>query len=119
MRQELAAFRPDFTVVTTAPSYLFWRCAPPELRIPRQVIREVRDVAGIVIGVGPHSSTTPGATLAKLDAGVVVIGECEEVLPKWTGGWAAVDSICFRADGGGGVQGATDASNVLTRPALG
>src|SRR5687767_2550602 len=118
MRQELAAFRPDFTVVTTAPSYLFWRCAPPELRIPRQVIREVRDVAGIVIGVGPHSSTTPGATLAKLDAGVVVIGECEEVLPKLTGDWATVDSICYRADGGVRVQGATHASNMATLPPL-
>ncbi len=25
------------TVVTTAPSYLFWRCAPPELRVPREL----------------------------------------------------------------------------------
>src|SRR5712672_2554623 len=24
-------FSPDMTVATTAPSYLFWRCAPPEL----------------------------------------------------------------------------------------
>ena len=22
-------FAPDMTVVTTAPTYLFWRCAPP------------------------------------------------------------------------------------------
>ena len=34
-RRAVAAFRPDMTVVTTAPSYLFWRCAPPELRVPR------------------------------------------------------------------------------------
>ena len=34
---------PDFTVVTTAPSYLFWRCAPPELRVPqRDVARSPR-----------------------------------------------------------------------------
>ena len=33
------AFRPDFTVVTTAPSYLFWRCAPPELRVPQETVR--------------------------------------------------------------------------------
>ena len=26
------------TVVTTAPSYLFWRCAPPELRVPREFL---------------------------------------------------------------------------------
>src|SRR5215210_27743 len=30
------AFGPDRLVVTTAPSYLFWRCAPPELRVPQQ-----------------------------------------------------------------------------------
>ena len=36
VRDRVAAFRPDFTVITTAPSYLFWRCAPPELRVPRQ-----------------------------------------------------------------------------------
>jgi len=35
----VAAFQPDFTVVTTAPSYLFWRCAPPELRIPQALVR--------------------------------------------------------------------------------
>src|SRR4029077_13262712 len=28
------AFGPDFLVIPTAPSYLFWRCPPPELRVP-------------------------------------------------------------------------------------
>ena len=28
---EIEAFGADMTVVATAPSYLFWRCAPPEL----------------------------------------------------------------------------------------
>ena len=32
------AYAPDMTVVTTAPTYLFWRCAPPELRIPREFL---------------------------------------------------------------------------------
>src|SRR3978361_2557248 len=34
---ELRTFRPDIVVVTTAPTYLFWRCAPPELRVPQQL----------------------------------------------------------------------------------
>src|SRR6185437_2762397 len=43
----VADFQPDFAVVTTAPSYLFWRCAPPELRAPRDVIEAIeRDVHG-------------------------------------------------------------------------
>ena len=35
------------TVVTTAPTYLFWRCAPPELRVPRAAsAKRVRGVGG-------------------------------------------------------------------------
>src|SRR3954470_24530290 len=34
---------PDIAVLTTAPSYLFWRCAPPELRIPQQLVADLRD----------------------------------------------------------------------------
>ncbi len=34
-------FQPDFTVVTTAPSYLFWRCAPPELRVPQSLVQSI------------------------------------------------------------------------------
>src|SRR5947209_6719865 len=41
---QVTGFRPDFTVVTTAPSYLFWRCAPPELRVPQETINCIRDV---------------------------------------------------------------------------
>src|SRR5512133_755510 len=32
----VSEFAPAMTVVTTAPSYLFWRCPPPELRMPQQ-----------------------------------------------------------------------------------
>ena len=42
----VAAFRPDMTVVTTAPTYLFWRCAPPELRVPRATMQALRGVGG-------------------------------------------------------------------------
>ena len=81
---------PDFTVVTTAPSYLFWRCAPPELRVPQETVARLRDVGGTLVGVGPHASTTPRATLRKLGVDVVVLGECEEILPQLAGdrsGW--------------------------------
>src|ERR1700751_4849013 len=39
---ELDNFAPEMTVMTTAPSYLFWRCAPPELRAPRQTLAALR-----------------------------------------------------------------------------
>src|SRR5688500_6311203 len=81
IRTQVDAFRPDFAVVCTAPSYLFWRCAPPELRVPQEVIREIRHLAKSIVAVGPHGSTTPKAVQKKLQADVVVMGECEEVLP--------------------------------------
>ena len=45
-RRAGATSRPDVTVVTTAPSYLFWRCAPPELRVPQETIEALREHAG-------------------------------------------------------------------------
>ena len=80
----VAAFDPDLTVITTAPSYLFWRCAPPELRVPIEVVRALRAarVGGALVGVGPHGSTTPPTTLRKLGVDLVVIGECEEVVAR-------------------------------------
>ncbi len=80
IRERVADYRPDVTAVTTAPSYLFWRCAPPELRVPQAVVRAVRDVAGTLVAVGPHASTTPAATKRKLGVDAVIAGECEEVL---------------------------------------
>lgn len=80
VRAALGAFRPDATAITTAPSYLFWRCAPPELRVPMRTLAAIRDVAGSTIAIGPHASSTPSSTLKKLRADVAVMGECEDVL---------------------------------------
>src|ERR1041385_3314768 len=35
VRHRIDSFAPDFLVIPTAPSYLFWRCPPPELRVPK------------------------------------------------------------------------------------
>jgi anaerobic magnesium-protoporphyrin IX monomethyl ester cyclase len=82
VREALASFRPDATAITTAPSYLFWRCPPPELRVPMRALRSIRDVAGTSIAIGPHASTTPASTLEKLGADFAVVGECEGTLSK-------------------------------------
>jgi anaerobic magnesium-protoporphyrin IX monomethyl ester cyclase len=118
IRAQLESFRPDFTVVTTAPSYLFWRCAPPELRIPMLLITEIRDLAGTLVVVGPHASTTPRATLEKLGADAVVLGECEEILPQLTGDWGAVPSIAYTKAGKVVVQGTPHAANMTDLPVL-
>jgi anaerobic magnesium-protoporphyrin IX monomethyl ester cyclase len=118
IRRRVADFHPDFTVVTTAPSYLFWRCAPPELRVPQETVRAVRDIAGTLVAVGPHASTTPRTTLEKLAVDVAVLGECEEILPRLTGDWTSVDSICYRRDGRIVVQGTPHAANMDELPPL-
>lgn len=118
MRSRLAAFGPDFTVVTTAPSYLFWRCAPPELRVPQMVVQHLRDVGGTLVAIGPHGSTTPEATLRKLGVDVVVLGECEEILPQLTHPWPQVVSLCYWQAGVPQVQGIPHASDMSALPAL-
>ena len=79
---QVKGYRPDVTVLTTAPSYLFWRCPPPELRVPQETAADVRAHAGALLAVGPHASSTPRATLRKLQADAVLLGEFEEVLPR-------------------------------------
>src|SRR5207249_6237305 len=39
VKRRLADFDADFLVIPTAPSYLFWRCPPPELRVPQKWFR--------------------------------------------------------------------------------
>ena len=80
MADEVARFGAEMSVVTTAPSYLFWRCAPPELRVPRAMLDALGGRGGVTVAVGPHGSATPAAALRKLGVDVVVRGECEEVV---------------------------------------
>src|SRR3954466_3682276 len=118
IHEAIGWFRPHFTVITTAPSYLFWRCAPPELRVPAQLAAELSDIAGILVCVGPHASTTPRATLRKMGADVVVMGECEEVLPRLAGRWDDVDSICYLDGDRIHVQGTPHSTDMAAMPAL-
>jgi anaerobic magnesium-protoporphyrin IX monomethyl ester cyclase len=103
LETELWSYRPDVTVLTTAPSYLFWRCAPPELRVPMQTARMLRQYTERLFVVGPHASTTPGAVLGKIDADAVVMGECEAVLPELVetspAEYGRINSIAYRVRG--------------------
>src|SRR5436305_961427 len=53
LAEAVAEQAPDLTVVTTAPTYLFWRCAQPELRIPREFVDALEGRGGITVAVGP------------------------------------------------------------------
>ena len=118
----VAAFQADFTVITTAPSYLFWRCAPPELRVPQEAVRDLDGVGGTFVAIGPHGSTTPRTALRKLGVDVVVLGEAEEILPRLAGKaraeWGDIPALCYLQGGEPRVQGGPHASDVAALPAL-
>ncbi|HZH27431.1 MAG TPA: TIGR04295 family B12-binding domain-containing radical SAM protein [Azospirillaceae bacterium] len=119
LRDQVAAFAPDMLVVTTAPTYLFWRCAPPELRIPRQTLGALAGVAARTVAVGPHGSTTPRAALAKLGVDAVVQGECEDILPLLCDNdWSQVPSIAYRTPDGPVVNGGPAVGRFTDLPPL-
>ena len=81
VKERLDGFGEDFLVIPTAPSYLFWRCPQPELRIPQQWIAAL-DRSSKKVVIGPHGSVTPLATLRKTGADVVLRGEPDQTLPQ-------------------------------------
>ena len=122
LREAVADFAPDMTVVTTAPSYLFWRCAPPELRVAQDTVRALRGVGGMMVAIGPHASTTPRRTLQKLGVDTVVMGEAEEVLVRLAGiprrDWGSVSAITYRRGAEIVVQGGPHAGDMGALPSL-
>ncbi|WP_394889257.1 TIGR04295 family B12-binding domain-containing radical SAM protein [Mesorhizobium sp. AaZ16] len=120
LASRVADFSPDMTVVTTAPTYLFWRCAPPELRVPAEFLTALGDSAGATVAVGPHASATPAPTLRKLGVDIVVRGECEEVIAELASSrdWRNVASTAYLKDGRTIVNGPVHASSFVDHPAL-
>jgi B12-binding domain/radical SAM domain protein of rhizo-twelve system len=121
IRSAVARYAPDVAVVTTAPSYLFWRCAPPELRIPQEIVRDLRPVVETIVAVGPHASTTPAMTLRKLGADAVVLGECEDVLLKLASPpqtWEGIASVGLWRHDEPDVRGPVNTTNMTDLPAL-
>ena len=95
VRQRLTSFGEDFLVIPTAPSYLFWRCPQPELRVPRQWISALKSTSKVVV-IGPHGSVTPQATLAKTGADIVLRGEPDQILPQLASTpWEMVAGCCW------------------------
>ena len=116
----VAEYRPDMTVVTTAPTYLFWRCAQPELRVPRAFLDALAGRGGRTVAVGPHGSATPGSALGKLGCDLVVRGECEEAVVELAEGRAPaeIDGLAFRQGNETVVTGAPRSVAFADLPAL-
>ena len=70
------------TVVTTAPTYLFWRCAPPELRVPREFLTRSAGAAAARSRSARTARRRRSRRWRKLGVDVVVRGECEEVVAR-------------------------------------
>jgi B12-binding domain/radical SAM domain protein of rhizo-twelve system len=118
IESELRSFHPDMIVVTTAPTYLFWRCAPPELRVPRELTVGLRDLAPLLAAVGPHGSTTPRAALRKLAVDIVVMGECEQAILRLANGEREFAGLCFEDAGTIRTIGGPQAVPFSDQPAL-
>lgn len=115
---EVRAYQPDFTVVTTAPSYLFWRCAPPELRVPQEMLAALDGIGGKKIVVGPHVSTTPRAAMKKLPAEIGIMGECEEALLDLAMGKTEIIGTVERRGREPTLYGGPRAASFIEMPAL-
>ncbi|MBS3647546.1 TIGR04295 family B12-binding domain-containing radical SAM protein [Pseudaminobacter sp. 19-2017] len=120
LAERVAEFGPDMTVMTTAPTYLFWRCAPPELRIPAEFLNYLDDRGGRTVAVGPHGSATPGSTLRKLGVDIVVRGECEEIVAQLANGpdWREIPSTAYLRDGEVVSKGGVHASRFVDHEPL-
>jgi B12-binding domain/radical SAM domain protein of rhizo-twelve system len=100
VRRRLDRFAPDFLVIPTAPSYLFWRRPPPELRVPIEWFTALGQ-GRTSVAIGPHGSATPAATLRKTGCDVVMRGEPDQTLARLaTEPWEQVTGACFRRSDG-------------------
>jgi len=99
-RRRVCDFAPDFLVIPTAPSYLFWRCPPPEVRIPKDWFAAL-DGKSVKVAIGPHTSATPSAAMRKMNCHVAMRGEPDLTLPRLASEpWENIEGCCWRDDRG-------------------
>jgi B12-binding domain/radical SAM domain protein of rhizo-twelve system len=112
------AFTPDFLVIPTAPSYLFWRCPPPEVRVPKQWFAELGGRA-VKVAIGPHTSATPAATIRKLGCDIGLRGEPDQTIPELASKpWNEIAGCCWRDDSGMHVSPSLGVTNMQSLKAL-
>jgi B12-binding domain/radical SAM domain protein of rhizo-twelve system len=97
-KRQIDAFQPQYVVMPTAPSYLFWRCPPPELRVPMEWLRGLETQA-IKVVIGPHASATPGPTMRKTGCDVAFRGEPDQLIHQLAERpWSEITGCCYRAE---------------------
>lgn len=118
VRSRVRPFHPDFLIIPSAPSYLFWRCPPPELRVPMEWFGALGRGATKVL-IGPHGSATPRAALRKTGADVVLKGEPDQAIADLASRpWQEIDGCCWRDDGGEHISPSLGVVDMKTLKAL-
>ena len=111
-------FRPDFLVIPTAPSYLFWRCPPPELRVPQEWFSALRS-SGTHVAIGPHPSATPSAALRKTKCEIAMRGEPDQTLSQLARtSWHQIAGCCWRDDKGEHISSSLGVTDMKALTAL-
>jgi len=100
VRSKINDFAPDFLIIPSAPSYLFWRCPPPELRVPMEWFSALGGRSKKVL-IGPHASATPRAAMRKTGADIVLKGEPDQAIADLASRpWSEIDGCCWRDEQG-------------------
>ena len=117
-RARVRGLEADFLVIPSAPSYLFWRCPPPEMRVPRQWFAGIGGTALKVL-IGPHGSATPRAAMRKTGANVVLRGEPEQAIADLAAKpWSLIDGCCWQDEQGEHISAGLGVVDMRTLGAL-
>ena len=117
-RRQVAAFAPDFLVIPTAPSYLFWRCPPPELRVPIDWFKALKGKA-VKVAIGPHPSATPAATLRKTGCDVALRGESDQTIAQLADKpWDEIAGCCYKDESGEHISASFGVTDMAALEAL-
>jgi anaerobic magnesium-protoporphyrin IX monomethyl ester cyclase len=82
--KKIGSSDPDVVVIATAPSYLFWRCCPFNISLPKRVTEIVKhNSQASVIIIGPHPSVSPEWVLEECQADFLIRGEAEIELTEF------------------------------------
>jgi hypothetical protein len=73
--------RPRWVLLSSTPSYLFWRCPPLEVDLVARYASAIEALGISVLVLGPHGTSDPAWTLARTHASYVFRGEVEALLP--------------------------------------
>lgn len=82
-RAKIEDFNPDVIVITTAPTYLFWRSSPIVLSVPKTMLEIAKEKSEAkTILIGPHPTITPNFIQKELKPDYMIRGECDLVVAE-------------------------------------